>query len=116
MIKKICTKCLIEKNICEFRKDKTKKDGHYSSCKSCKLEYRRRNKELVNLSAKRLRERHKNENPEEYYLKNIERGRKYYEKNKERKKIMSYKIENRLKNNVRTRIRNFLKSINLKKK
>lgn len=115
MIKKVCTKCSVEKSICEFRKDKTKKDGYYSSCKSCKLEYRRLNKELVNLSAKKLREKQKKENPEEYYLKNLERGKKYYEKNYERKKIMSNKIENRLKNNVRARVRNFLKSFNMKK-
>jgi hypothetical protein len=113
MESKVCTKCKIEKDLCEFRKDKTKTDGHYSSCKSCKLEYRRVNKVLVNLSAKRLRDYHKSENPEEYYIKNRERGKKYYETSKTRKKLMSYKIENRLKNSLRSRVRNFLKSVNI---
>jgi hypothetical protein len=68
---------------------------------------------LVNLSAKKLREKHKKENSEEYYLKNRERDKKYHEKTKVRKKLMSYKIENRLKNSLRSRVRNFLKSVNI---
>lgn len=32
---KICTKCKIEKHIDQFRKDRTKKDGLYSSCSLC---------------------------------------------------------------------------------
>ena len=37
---KICTKCRIEKEVCEFRTDKSKKDGYYSSCKDCCSKHR----------------------------------------------------------------------------
>jgi hypothetical protein len=116
MIKKICTKCNIEKDICGFQKDKTKNDGHYSSCKECKLTYRRENKVLVNVSAKRLRDLKKEINPELFHFKNNERSKKYYNHNK--KEIYfkkSKKLSYRLNNAVRGRIRNFLKSINTKK-
>lgn len=33
---KICTKCNVEKELSEFYKDKSKKDGLSSSCKECK--------------------------------------------------------------------------------
>ena len=56
MKRKKCSKCQVEKEIVNFRKDKTKPDGYYSSCKECKLEYMRNNKERVNLSAKKLRD------------------------------------------------------------
>ena len=32
---KVCSKCGVEKNTTEYRTDKQKKDGLYSSCKSC---------------------------------------------------------------------------------
>lgn len=32
---KKCTKCGIEKSFTDFPKDKSRKDGHYSYCKSC---------------------------------------------------------------------------------
>src|SRR5688572_14985769 len=32
---KVCTKCKVEKNLNEFHKDKSKKSGHYPSCKIC---------------------------------------------------------------------------------
>jgi hypothetical protein len=39
MEKKICSKCKIEKDVCEFFIDKSKKEGVYPSCKVCKKEY-----------------------------------------------------------------------------
>ena len=39
MTTKICSKCKITKNTTEFRKDKSKHDGLYSSCKECKKKY-----------------------------------------------------------------------------
>ncbi len=46
---KTCTKCGVEKALSEFHKDKSKKDGLRSSCKSCKSlqnsQYRENNKE-----------------------------------------------------------------------
>jgi hypothetical protein len=39
---KICSKCGEEKELVEFKKDRTKKDGLYSSCKDCVAVYRSR--------------------------------------------------------------------------
>jgi len=36
---KICSKCKEEKEICEFNKDKTRKDGFENKCKECKKKY-----------------------------------------------------------------------------
>jgi hypothetical protein len=44
---KICTKCKIEKELSEFSKDKTQKDGLRNKCKSCCKEYRQANKEII---------------------------------------------------------------------
>ena len=56
---KICAKCGIEKELIEFPKDKNKKDGHTSSCKNCKKEYRDSNKELISLIGKRYRDKNR---------------------------------------------------------
>lgn len=37
MEKKICSKCLIDKNVGEFHKHKKMKDGLYSQCKECRI-------------------------------------------------------------------------------
>ena len=47
MTTKKCTKCGIEKPLTEFDKDKSKKDGHASNCKSCKANWRANNKEKL---------------------------------------------------------------------
>jgi hypothetical protein len=36
---KICKKCKLEKDLIFYHKDKSKKDGHRNSCKSCQKEY-----------------------------------------------------------------------------
>jgi hypothetical protein len=113
MEKKICSKCKFEKDVCEFRKDKTKSDGIYSSCKECKLKWRRENKELTNLSNKRSRD------------KNIEKHRSYnrsYQKNNREK--INDKMVNRRKNEpifklktlIRSRVWNFLNHNNITKR
>lgn len=35
-MKKICNKCLVEKDICEFHKHNREKDGRYHQCKECR--------------------------------------------------------------------------------
>lgn len=35
-MKKICSKCLIEKDVCEFHKHKKTNDGFFSHCKECR--------------------------------------------------------------------------------
>lgn len=48
---KVCNKCKVEKNICEFGKHKVSKDGLLSRCKECNnrrsVEYRKKNPEKV---------------------------------------------------------------------
>ena len=39
MTKKICTSCNIENELANFRKDKTRKDGHQPHCKRCARAY-----------------------------------------------------------------------------
>ncbi len=42
-MKKICSSCHVEKNLNEFRKDRSKKDGIQSFCKICAREKHRSN-------------------------------------------------------------------------
>mgnify|MGYP000981237770 CR=1 FL=1 len=35
-MKKICSKCLIEKDVCEFHKHNREKDGRFHQCKECR--------------------------------------------------------------------------------
>ena len=44
---KICTKCKRELPVEQFQSDKSNEDGFYPSCKDCKKEYRRANKEKL---------------------------------------------------------------------
>ena len=52
MEKKVCSKCKIEKDISNFRKDKTKPDGLYSSCIACKSEYNKSRNFKINKNKK----------------------------------------------------------------
>ena len=110
---KVCSKCSVEKEICEFRKDRSKKDGLYPSCKRCKLLWRQKNKELTNLANQRSRlncqERIKKYNSE------------YQKKNKD--KINTRSVESKksdplykLSLLIRSRMYNFLKYKNVTKK
>lgn len=95
---KVCTKCKLEKNICEFGKSQTSKDGLLYCCKECNnlrgKKYRDDNYDKV-LSAQRKWRRenpewvnkinHKNYiNNKEY---NRERIRNWYGENPEKRKI-----------------------------
>ena len=109
---KKCTKCGLVKEICEFRKDKTKKDGLYSSCKLCKLIWRRENKEITNFTNRR----YKNNNKEKIIKYNSE----YQKKNREKiNKRIKYRHKNdilfKLSRNVRTRMGMFIKTKNYTK-
>jgi hypothetical protein len=74
---KTCKRCLIEKNITEFGNNKNEKDGKSIYCSNCELirgrEYREKNKDKVNQSAKKWRE----DTPEKYK----ETIKRYIEKN-----------------------------------
>jgi hypothetical protein len=69
---KVCSKCKKEKKVCDFYKDKTKKDGLTSNCKFCNnitiKKYKEKNTDKVRQSKKKE------------YLKNIERYRSQNQK------------------------------------
>lgn len=56
---KICTKCKLEKDLDEFYKTKTTKDGYTYNCKSCHEKYREDNREKQRLYMQNLRERNR---------------------------------------------------------
>lgn len=119
---KICKKCGVDKLLCEFDKDKKRKDGLSYRCKKCRREYINQYN-LVNIEKKR-------ESGKKSYWKNrdneLERSKVKHEKNKE--KEIQYRKNNRnkinereknrynndflykLKVNMRNRLKLFLKS------
>lgn len=91
---KICSKCGIEKKVCEFQKDCSKKDKLYSSCRECVCKktkkYLKDNKNLIKQSKKNFYQKNKekiNRKSSEYRKKNSEKIKsylkKYYKDNKE---------------------------------
>lgn len=84
---KVCSKCKIEKNVCEFGKKKTTKDGYQSRCRECrkietreyKEKYPNKNKEKWVKNKDMLSEKYR-----KWYQKNPEYSKKWREKNKEK--------------------------------
>lgn len=75
MESKMCNKCSIEKQLIQFSKDKTRKDGYSYTCKSCKNKYTKKwyddNKGVI--------KEHYLENKEEV----LQKRKDYYNKNKD---------------------------------
>ena len=120
MIRKICSKCKVEKEICEFHKLSRSNDGYRGQCKECrkvdtKLYYQNNSKKLKEKSSKyRLNNPEKiKEGLKKYRLRNLsevrrknrewsksENGKKskkqYYEKNSEKvkKNVAEYRKKN----------------------
>ena len=125
---KICSKCGVEKEISNFRKEKRTKIGLQSKCKQCEKEYRLKNHEKYN---NYMKEYYKN-NKEEL----LQKSKIYREKHKEEKRLQDKKYrqehrkelnkkqlerkENdpiyRLKCNVRGMIKNSFRRRGFKKK
>jgi hypothetical protein len=102
MDKKVCSKCKEEKEVCEFNKDSSRKDGYDYNCKSCCKQKRQ--------SIKIDREKHR-ERQKKYYNNNVDRIRIYKRKyENDRLKIDS---EYRISKNMRRRISLFLQSTNI---
>jgi len=91
---KICTKCGVEKELGEFHKQCSSKDGLRSICKFCRIIYSQNNKEKISTSKRKTRQKYKDKIREYeskykpiYYQNNIERFKQYkheyYLKNKE---------------------------------
>ena len=80
----VCTKCGIEKPSSEFSRDKQKKNGLYSCCKSCKAKYDkiyRKRPEVRERTAKYMKEYNQRPGSKK---KKIEYQKKYCKKNKKR--------------------------------
>lgn len=142
---KTCTKCNIEKDIEEFHKKTSSKDGHRSDCRSCSSQYsinrreetREYNKKYAIDNIDKIKEYKK-----EYYLENIEYFRdknkkasidldkekkkeyqkRYYNKEETKVKVKEYRkkryntdILYRLSINIRKRIGESLRSNSINK-
>ena len=110
---KICTKCLIEKNVSEFNKHSQTKDGLQCRCIEClkqdKREFYKKNKEKISNGFKKYREKNKEKllkYNKDYYINNktslLEDKKKYYNLNKEiiKDKITDYRKNNKEKINL----------------
>jgi hypothetical protein len=102
MLKK-CNKCLLDKELSCFAKDKNRKDGHYSICKSCKKEYNLNNIKSIKISKKKYYQDNRDDilqKSKENYLvskdNKLKYSKTYYEKNKE---IQSIRQKNYYNNN-----------------
>ena len=89
--KKRCTKCKQEKIRTEFYKNKSKKDGLYSQCKSCarkaKRKYRKANPEKIRESSSKSCRKYRKAHPEKIR----EKGKKYREANPEKDRERKHK-------------------------
>ena len=82
MEKKICSKCKIEKDVCEFYVDKTKIDGKYPSCKLCKKSYSNTRTDGIKIYLKKWRSDNPNSG-KDYRKKNPNYIKEYYQDNKD---------------------------------
>lgn len=142
MEKKICSKCKEEKEVCEFSKNISRKDGYHPQCKNCKNGWRLNNREHVLEYKKNYHKKNKdklNEHTKNWRQSNPNYHKNYKEGNKERlvksnknyreknlEKILKYSIEYNKKKrhsdpfynltcNIRSRITTFLKLKNISK-
>lgn len=96
---KVCSKCKIEKDFCDFYKDKNKKDGLDIWCKECRKDYDKSRSEQRKEYIKKYREEHKAENTEYHknYIQNEENLRRIHGYQKQ------HYIENKEKLNAKHR-------------
>jgi len=128
---KICSKCKQTKELNQFNKDKTRKNGLRYWCKNCVKEYHyknyRENLEKYEEKSRRYYQENKERSQKKHQLhkeKDNERSRKYYQKNKEKineqhKAHWNHKYETdtnfRIRVNLRSRVRLVLKGISKSK-
>jgi 5-methylcytosine-specific restriction endonuclease McrA len=89
MDKKTCTKCNLEKTLDCFGKDKFRKDGYVSHCKSCRNEY---SKEYHKENAEKIHDRKNN-----YYRTELGQN---YRKQYSKERYEKYKEDSLLKNKI----------------
>jgi hypothetical protein len=114
---KICSKCKIEKKVCEFNTRKNSKDGYRQYCKICHLEYSKKYVKENYQKYKKYQDLYHLNNVEIHRLKSSE----YYKNNKEKvHEYLKNKYNNdyffKLKITVRNRINQFLRNNNISKK
>jgi hypothetical protein len=90
-VNKVCSKCKVEKPLCEFLKKSDMKDGRHSYCNPCLKIWRQdwyQNNKKFNLD--RGTKWRKN-NPEKSRLHNLESGKLWRERNPEKYKLCELK-------------------------
>jgi len=116
MEKKICSKCKIEKDVCEFYKNTAQLDGKRPECKVCSnkssISYNQKNKEKVD----GIKQKYVDNNKEK--VKKSKKG--WFDKNPEYQKNWSAiktktDVIFKLKKNMRARLGVYLKTKNIKK-
>ena len=118
---KLCTKCNCEKEIKEFHKDKQKKDGLCSQCKTCKIQnvktYSLKNSEKIKDYKKQwaLKNQDRLKEDRKIYVKNnkdriAETKKEWAEKNKERVFLTKQKYYLRNTEKVKERAKIFSKT------
>lgn len=88
---KKCSNCKEEKRFIEFTKDKTRKDGYYHRCKSCRKKYDKKyyeeNKDKLSEHKKKYRQENKeniSKQQKQYQKENKERRNEYQNKRKQK--------------------------------
>lgn len=118
-MKKVCSKCKVEKDIDDFHKDRHKEDGRVYHCKGCRKLYRKKNKKKISKRNKEWAEKNKDKlikKRKKYYKENIDKIQKYREKNKEilsnkakkyykknKDRITKYRLKNKEKRKIKYR-------------
>lgn len=119
MEKKICSKCKIEKDVCEFYKSTRNLTSYRTQCKKCmnkySFDYKIKNSKKISEKSKQFRLDNPEINKEKckiYKKNNPDYFKKWLEKNKEHRKkyINEYNSDpiNKLKNSMRSRINELL--------
>ena len=89
---KICSKCGIEKELCEYQKNSRSKTGRRSECSECSKKIKKlRPKERLSIYNKNYREKNREKLRERgkiYYLKNIDKERERNKKRRINKKVI----------------------------
>lgn len=114
MEKKICSKCRVEKEVCEFVKSSKMKNGLKSECKLCsKLNYES-NREKYLIQKKIYTENNKEKKYEydkEYRLKNKIKINEYTRNYRKKRRLVDPTF--RIIESMRSRLKNFFKSNNI---
>jgi NADH:ubiquinone oxidoreductase subunit len=101
MGKKVCFKCLVEKNLTEFYKHSEMKDGYLNKCKECCIKESKKNRS-DNLEYYTLYEKKRNQLPHR-----VEARKKYQKENPEKVKFLKreWNKKNRHKRNAHLKVK-----------